>query len=113
MLENAGLVKRVAVPREIIPISVALANSIHFLIQIGLLLLIALMSGYGANPYWMWLPVVLGLELLFVCGLSLISSALDVHFRYVRYVVESLNTVLFWLVRMWVIEGMRREAQQP
>lgn len=98
VLENAGLVKRVGVPREIIPISVVLANGVHFLIQTGLLLLIVLAGGYGVNRYWLWLPVVLGLELLFACGLSLISSALDVYFRDVRYVVESANTVLFWLV---------------
>ncbi len=95
---NAGLIKRVRFPREIMPISVVLANCIHFLIQIGLLLGVTLGSGYGINRFWLWLPFILGLEVVFVCGLSLISSALDVYFRDVRYVIESANTVLFWLV---------------
>jgi ABC-type polysaccharide/polyol phosphate export permease len=98
VLDSAGLVKRVRVPREIIPVSVVLANSLHFLIQIGLLLIIVLAAGYPIHRYWLWLPLLLGLELVFVCGLSLISSALDVYFRDVRYVVESLNMVLFWMV---------------
>jgi lipopolysaccharide transport system permease protein len=98
LLENAGFVKRVRMPREIIPISVVLANGIHFLIQLGLLLTVVVAGGYGINRYWLWLPFVLGLEVVFVCGLSLISSALDVYFRDVRYVVESLNMLLFWLV---------------
>jgi ABC-type polysaccharide/polyol phosphate export permease len=63
-----------------------------------LLVLLALAAGYGVNRYWLWLPVVLGLELLFVIGLSLASSALDVYFRDVRYVVESTNLLLFWMV---------------
>jgi ABC-type polysaccharide/polyol phosphate export permease len=70
----------------------------HFLIQIGLVLLMTLAAGYGVNKYWLWLPVLFGLEVVFVCGLSLVTSALDVYFRDVRYIVESSNTVLFWLV---------------
>ena len=59
---------------------------------------LALAAGYGVNRYWLWLPVVLGLELVFVSGLSLASSALDVYFRDMRYVVDSANVLLFWLV---------------
>jgi ABC-type polysaccharide/polyol phosphate export permease len=98
LCENPSLVKRVCLPRQIIPIATVLANGVHFLIQIALLVTLALLAGYGVNRYWLWLPVVLGLELVFVGGLSLITSALDVYFRDVRYVVESANMLLFWMV---------------
>ena len=98
VVSNASLVKRVLFPREIVPVSTVLANCIHFLIQIALLLAVTLVSGYGINRYWLLLPVLFLLEVIFVCGLSLASSAFDVYFRDVRYVVESANTVLFWLV---------------
>jgi lipopolysaccharide transport system permease protein len=96
--QSAGLVKKVILPREIVPVATVLANCIHFLIQIALLVTVILLAGYGVNQHWALLPVVFGLEVMFVCGLSLISSALDVYLRDIRYVVESANTVLFWLV---------------
>ncbi|MCS6952736.1 MAG: ABC transporter permease [Bryobacterales bacterium] len=95
---NAALVKRVLFPREVLPLATVLANCIHFAIQIALLLVLAAAAGYRPTRYWLLLPVVFGLEVIFVCGLALVSSSLDVFFRDVRYVVESANTVLFWLV---------------
>jgi len=96
--QNSGLVKRVPMPRELLPISTVLANALHFLIQIGLLVVLVLFAGYGVNKYWLLLPVIFLLELIFVCGLSLVTAALNVYFRDMQYVVESATTVLFWLV---------------
>ncbi len=42
--------------------------------------------------------IVIGLQLIFVCGASLLTSSLNVYYRDVQYVVESVNLVLFWLV---------------
>lgn len=96
--ENASMMKRVPLPREILPISTVLGNCLHLLIQIGLLLAFCLGSGLTVNRYWLWLPVVWALEILFVCGLALISSAINVYIRDTQYVVESFNALLFWIV---------------
>jgi lipopolysaccharide transport system permease protein len=98
VLENGALLKRVRFPREIIPIASVCSNVLHFLIQIALLILIVLAYGYGVNINWLWLPVIFGLEAVFVCGLALITSALDFYYRDLRYVVESTNLLMFWLV---------------
>ena len=98
VLDNAVLIKRVPVPRQIFPIASVLSNCLHLLIQIALLLAIAIAFGSGVNIHWLWLPLIWGLEILFVMGLSLAFSAINVYVRDTRYVIESTNTVLFWLV---------------
>ena len=75
-----------------------LSNCLHFLIQIALLVTFVFAFGYRANRFWPWLAVVWAMEVLFMCGLALITSALDVYYRDVRYLVEASNVVMFWLV---------------
>jgi lipopolysaccharide transport system permease protein len=98
ILNHAHLVKRLPFPREILPLAAVLSNMLHLLIQVGLLFAMVFAAGKTPNRYWMWLPVIWALEVLFVTGLSLITSALNVFVRDMRYVVESTNTILFWLV---------------
>lgn len=98
ILDNAGLIKRVPVPREIVPLATVLSSCVHLVIQLALLLSAVLVFGSGVNRYWWWLPVVCGLEVVFVAGLTLLTAGLNVYLRDTRYIVESTNTVLFWLV---------------
>jgi ABC-type polysaccharide/polyol phosphate export permease len=98
IVDSAGLIKRLPVPREVVPISTVLSCCIHLLVQLGLLLAIAIGSGVGVNKYWLWLPVVWALEIVFVCGLALLTASANVFVRDTRYIVESTNLVMFWLV---------------
>ncbi len=98
LVDNSHIIKRVPVPREVIPIATVFGNCVHLLIQIGLLLAFALAFGKGVNRNWLWLPVLWGFEVVLVCGMALITSAINIYVRDTRYVVESVNTLLFWMV---------------
>jgi ABC-type polysaccharide/polyol phosphate export permease len=94
---NATLVKRVRVQKEFIPISAVLAQSLHFVIQMGLLLTFVLVVGLPITRLWLWILPIMLVELVSVSGMALLCSAFDVYLRDTRYVVDSTVTVLFWL----------------
>jgi lipopolysaccharide transport system permease protein len=58
-----------------------------------------LFSAFGVfNSHWVWLPAILGLEVVFMCGLCLMTAPLDIYYRDVRYLMEASGLVMFWLV---------------
>jgi ABC-type polysaccharide/polyol phosphate export permease len=98
LVDNAGLIKRTRFPREIVPITTVLGNCIHYLIQLALLFALVLIFGEGFNRHWVWLPIVIALEVVFAVGAGLAFSAINIYVRDTRYVVESLNLILLWVV---------------
>ena len=95
---NAPLVKRVPLPREIVPVAAVLSNCVHLAIQVALMLALTFYFHLAPSWFWLWLLPLWALYIVFVCGVSLLSSAISVFIRDTQYVVESFNVVLFWLV---------------
>ncbi len=90
-----------------------LSSSLHFLIQIALLILLLLIFGHKVNRYWLWLPAIWGMEVVCLCGLSLMTAALDIYYRDIRYLVEASGLVMFWLVPVFYsLEMVPRRYQQ-
>jgi ABC-type polysaccharide/polyol phosphate export permease len=96
IIDNAPLVKKVIFPRIILPLSVVLSQVIHMVIQFGLLAVFVLAFRVPITVYFLWLPVIFAVELVFLIGVSLMCSMLNVYFRDVQYIVQSALQVLFW-----------------
>lgn len=92
--DNSNLIKKVYFPREIIPISVILANLINFIFTLAVVFLILLIFKIKLSAYIFYLPFVIMLEIIFTIGVCLIFSGLQARFRDIKYVVEVM--LLFW-----------------
>jgi len=94
LIAGGNLIKKVLFPAEVLPIVTIIANMAHFLL--GLPILIAFMAYYRVIPDWNELPwflVILLVQFIFTLALSLILSALSVHFRDVKALVANLLTI--------------------
>jgi lipopolysaccharide transport system permease protein len=97
VLENAALVKKTVFPRQLLPISVVLSQTLQVLVQLGLVVVCLVLFRVPVTPKFLLAPFIFGVLLLFVIGAGLICSALSVVFRDVRYIVDSALALLFWL----------------
>ena len=82
---NANLVKKVYFPREALVVSNVASWVYSLLIELGTMCIFFLIFGNMVVP---WIPVVLGLILLqtiFVLGVALLLSALNVYFRDIQH----------------------------
>ena len=96
MADNAGLVRRVAFPREILVFSNVLHATVQFAIEITLLCVILAIVG---SPLYAYVPIMLVSALLlgvFASGLALALSALAVYFRDLAYLWGILLQVWFF-----------------
>ena len=94
IIDNSSLIKKVYFPREIIPISIVLANLINFLLSILILFVFLFILNIKLTILILFLPVIIALQLIFIVGISLLTSSLNVYYRDIRYIVEA--TLLMW-----------------
>jgi homopolymeric O-antigen transport system permease protein len=97
LISGGNLIKKVMFPAEILPFVTVLANLVHFLL--GLPILVAFLIYFSA-PLQLselaWFPVVVFVQLLFTLGLALMLSALTVHFRDFRDILANVMTLWFF-----------------
>jgi len=96
VVDREALVRKIAFPRAVIPLSVALGAA--FNLFLNLIVLGAFLAIAGVEPQWTWflVPFPLLFLVLFAVGISLMLSSLYVSFRDVEPVWEVILQALFY-----------------
>jgi ABC-2 type transport system permease protein len=97
VVSNAGLVKKVSFPREVLALASIGSASVFFVFQA--VVMVMFMLALHSAPDWSYLPLV-PLALLAVvvlaAGLGVLLSAVNVYLRDTQHLVEVLMTAWFW-----------------
>jgi ABC-type polysaccharide/polyol phosphate export permease len=96
LVANSNLVKKVYFPREILVIAQVLSWDVSLFIEMGVLSIALLAVGNMVLP---WLPLVviaIAVQTLFVIGVGLALSVLNVYFRDVQHFVAILLQLWFY-----------------
>lgn len=94
---NSALVTKIYFPREILPISVVLSNTVNFIF--ALIVLFAMLLIFQVSLSWtvLLLPLLLLSQVIFTIGLGLILSLVNVFFRDTEIIMETLMLAWFFL----------------
>jgi ABC-type polysaccharide/polyol phosphate export permease len=98
MVANAGLVKKVWFPREVLPLASVGAALVHFFLQLIVLVVALLVTRHPVG----WaeitlLPLALFDLILLAAGLSLLFAVANVYMRDIAHFVELALMAWFWL----------------
>jgi ABC-type polysaccharide/polyol phosphate export permease len=96
LLGNANLIRKVYFPREILVASTVCSLLVTFIIELGVLLVILLLLGNMVLP---WIPALLllvAIQTVFVLGVGLLLSVLNVYFRDVKHFIGIALQALFY-----------------
>jgi len=103
VLDGRDLVRKIYFPREILPLSMVFSNFINFIFAMVIVLFLVtagkIISREGAivTPGLLLIPPFMLLILVMTCGLSFIVACGQVYFRDVRYIVEVLLLLWFYM----------------
>ena len=97
ILANAGLVKKIYLPREVFPLSTVGSALFNFVVQLGVLVAATIAVGkVPSGERLLYLPLSVAVLFVWATGFGLMLAAVNVYLRDVQYLVEISLVVLFW-----------------
>ncbi|GLJ78436.1 ABC transporter permease [Microbacterium imperiale] len=97
LVDNAALIKKIYLPREMFPVSSMLIAAVNILPQIAVLVVIALVFGWAPSVLQV-LALLLAIALIaaLATGLGLLFGAVNVTFRDAQSFVEIITMFAVW-----------------
>ncbi|MEN6519984.1 MAG: ABC transporter permease [Armatimonadota bacterium] len=106
VLKHHDMLKKVYFPREVLPLSMVIANLIHFLLAVAVFFVYLLVIGTPIVATWLLLPVLILIEFLLITGLAFFISCLNVFYEDIKYIVSVLLNILFYLTPVIYLSEM-------
>lgn len=95
LMTGANLIKKILFPAEVLPFVTVLANLVHFLLGLPILLLFLVYYGKIQSSI-VYLPAIILMQLVFTLGLALFVSSLSVHFRDIQNLLANVTMLWFF-----------------
>ena len=97
LLNNIGVFNKVYFPRIIIPLVPAISGLIDFFISINIVFILMVWYGFSINIKILLVPLLILIMFFTSSGIGMWLSALAIQYRDVRYAINFLVQLLFYI----------------
>jgi len=97
IVDNAPLVNKVYFPRELLPVSIVLANMVNFMLALVVLFVFLLLFQIPLAKWALLLPAVIAIQVIFTIGVALIMATANVFYRDTQIIMEVVMLAWFFL----------------
>lgn len=113
LVDNRNLIRESRFPHYLIPISIILANVINFLPSLIILIICSGLFLKGLPGFIIFLPIVLIIHLIITMGLSIILSVFYVRWRDLKFILEPVLLLLFYLTPVFYPLSLVKNSFSP
>ena len=103
---NGMILKKVYFPREIIPLSVTISQTVNFLITCLIMFIFILCSGVGFSIHFLLFPVLVLIQFVLTLGINFILSSVTVFIHDIAHFVQIAMTLGFYATPVVYLSSM-------
>ncbi|MFT4300510.1 MAG: ABC transporter permease, partial [Desulfovibrio sp.] len=94
---NPTLIKKVAFPRQAIPLVMILQNMVHFCIALPVYAAFMIADGLMPGIIWLWgIPLLIGITLITIYGMCLLLGSVNLFFRDLGNMTTIITQMAFF-----------------
>ena len=97
IVNNAGIVKKVSFPREILALASVGSATVFFFFQA--IVMVIFLIAFHSDPAWGFMPLIplaLLATMVLAAGLGILLSSINVYLRDTQHLIEVVLTAWFW-----------------
>jgi lipopolysaccharide transport system permease protein len=111
VVNNANLVKKVRLPLQILPASSVLSSLMHFMLSLIVLAAVLVAAGVPPHATLLWVPALIGVQLVLNLGFAYVLAAAAVFFRDTLHILGIV--LMLWYFLTPVIVPLETFAGRP
>ena len=112
LLNNSNLIKKVYFPREVLVGAIIAASGVGFLIEMAVLTIALLIAGNFVLPWLLPALLLACIQAVFVTGIGLVLSVVNVYFRDLQHLVGIMLQFWFYATPIvYPLEVVPRQAE--